>query len=121
MLTKKFVPFTPKDAPPEPFSNSEAAWFWYVRCQRARIEATRYIDELPRRCRPCDPDDIYRLAMGLARRGELGRDHLRVLANFGLLERPPDARCPEESRPSDLWSEAMNRLDVCFKDKGIVA
>lgn len=117
----RFVPRTPAEAPTAPFVDAEQAWFWYVRCQRARDDGVRFEDRLGAIGRPCDPDDVYRAALDLKRRRRIGARHLRVLATFGLAGRPPDRRCPDEERPARLWDEALDRLTTVLKAKGIVA
>lgn len=103
-----------------PFNHAEEAWFWYARCQKARNEGARFRDLGRKESRPCDPDDIYRYVMTLARVGTLNRDHVRVMALFGLMDRVPDARTEEEAGPARLWDEAMGGLDGVLRDKGIV-
>ncbi len=70
--------------------------------------------------RPCDPDDIYRIAMELVRARILGRHHLKVLAAFGFQERAPDSRLREEDRAWRLWDEALDRMTTVLRKKGIV-
>lgn len=81
----------------------------------------RFEDAPGTMARPCDPDDIYRAAVGLKRRRRIGGEHLSVLATFGLCGRLPDRRCRDEERPALLWDEALDRLTTVLKAKGIVA
>lgn len=78
-----------------PFVNAEEAWFWFVRSQKARMDGARFKDDEADVARPCEPDDLYRILMSLVRKKTLGRRHMKVLANFGMLERVPDARVAE--------------------------
>lgn len=115
--------FTPRhhySVPVVPFSDAEEAWFWYARCQRARIECARFGDQIALRGRPCDPDDIYRALMNLRRRGRVHQGHLRTLGKYGLLDRTPDPRCREEETEARLWDEALDRLLTPLREKGIV-
>lgn len=116
----RFVPRTSNQAPTAPFVDAEQAWFWFIRCQRARDEGVRFEDARGMMARPCDPDDIYRAAVGLKRQGRIGGGHLRVLATFGLCGRPPDRRYPDEEWPARLWDEALDLLTTVLKAKGIV-
>lgn len=116
----RFVPRTSGQAPTAPFTDAEQAWFWFIRCQRARDQGVRFEVRLGAIGRPCDPDDIYRATVGLARRRRIGAEHLRVLGAFGLAGRPPDRRCPDEERPARLWDEALDHLTTVLKTKGIV-
>jgi len=47
-------------------------------------------------------------------------EHLTVLGKFGLMDRPPDARCPEERRASQLWDVALHHLAALLHKKGII-
>lgn len=116
----RFVPRTSPELPTAPFVDAEQAWFWFIRCQRARDDGVRFLDAPGMMARPCDPDDIYRAAIGLARQRRIGGQHLRVLATFGLCGRPPDRRCRDEERPARLWDEALDLLTTALKAKGIV-
>jgi hypothetical protein len=117
---RRFVPKVHYDLPCLPFATPEEAWFWFVRCQTVRREGARFAEAVSDVRRPCDPDDVYRIVVGLSRQGTLRKLHLGVLGRFGLAGRPPDARCPEESAAARLWSEAFDRLATVFRDKGIV-
>ena len=70
--------------------------------------------------RPCDPDDLYRVAIALARGGVIRSQHLFVLGKYGLCERPPDPRCRNEQEAFQLWDEALDRLTTVLRQKGIV-
>ncbi len=103
-----------------PFVDAEEAWFWFMRCQRARNEGARFKNAAGGPVRPCDPDDLYRAVMALLRRRLIGRDHLKVLAHFGFREAPPDPRLAEQSGAYRLWCEALDRLTTVLKSKGII-
>lgn len=102
------------------FGSAEEVWFWYVRCQKARVDGARFQKSAGETIRPCDPDDVYRVVNGLAKRRALTRGHLAVLNIYGNFERPPDPRCHEEERPFQLWDEALERIEVVLKSKDIV-
>jgi hypothetical protein len=116
----RYVPKTYHELPTVPFIDAAQAWFWFIRCQQARRDGARFEEAAGGIRRPCDPDDLYRAAVALERRKAIGREHLRVLAAYGLAGRPPDARCREEERPARLWAEALDRLTTVLKAKGIV-
>jgi hypothetical protein len=108
------------ETPTVPFETTEEAWFWFVRCHEMRRNQVRFADSVSRVTRPCDPDDIYRAAKRLARCGILGDRHLLTLGHFGLVGRPPDARCGDEETSSRLWCEAIDRLETVLRAKHIV-
>ncbi len=114
-------PVALRETPCIPFHTAEEAWFWFVRCQQMRRHGARFTDSVSTITRPCDPDDIYRAAMQLARRGILSDSHLLTLGRFGLVGRPPDARCGDEETDSRLWGEAIDRLETVLRAKQIVA
>lgn len=103
----------------EPFRSTEEAWFWFIRCQRARLEGARF-EGVSATVRPCDPDDVYRAIMALVRRGALRLAHLRVLLDYGFRDRPPDGRVAGETKAARLWDEGLDRLTTVLKGKGIV-
>lgn len=104
-----------------PFDNAEQAWFWYARCLKARRDGARFKDSAGGFQRPCEPDDIYRAVLTLRRAGALSAIHIATLSRFGCLDRPPDARCEDENDLVRPWDEALDRLTVPLKAKGIVA
>lgn len=106
--------------PAQPFPTTEAAWFWFTRCLRLRREGARFEADRSRVSRPCDPDDIAAVVTLLVRQHVLGRPHIRVLAAYGLLSRPPDPRDRSEARDSLLWAAALDRLSSPLRAKGIV-
>lgn len=120
MRHMRFVLRPSANLPAQPFIDAEEAWFWYARCQRSRDELARNNHDGRRETRPCDPDDIYRQVMRLARRGSINRNHLNVLGRYGLEERPPDPRLRDEEREARLWDEALDRLTTPLKTKGII-
>lgn len=103
-----------------PFASARQAWFWFVRCQTARIEGARVIADAGEVVRPCDPDDVYNAVMRLKQGGVLGDRHLQVLEYFGLVEREPDPRDPREKGKDDLWRHAMEALENVLITRGIV-
>ena len=119
-MRRRYAPSTESEAPASPFANAEHAWFWFARCHRVRREGARLEKGANSVQRPCHPDDIYRAAVGLFRDGAIGRLHLKVLATYGLAERPPDPRCSNETLGYRLWHEALDRLTTVLQTKGIV-
>lgn len=108
-------------SPATPFDSAEEAWFWYARCLKARRDGARFKDSAGGFQRPCEPDDIYRAVLALRRTGILSAIHIATLSRFGCLDRPPDARCEDEKEFVRPWVEALGRLTVPLKAKGIVA
>jgi len=103
-----------------PFGTAEEAWFWFVRSERARRDGARLTNGDTCTARPCDPDDIYRAVMKLHRSRRLSAAHLKVLAQYGWRDCPPDHRVREETRALVLWEEALDRLTTELADKGVV-
>lgn len=115
---------TPKRQPVKrvvPFFDAAEAWFWFMRASRARIDGARLSGDVSPDARPCEPDDIYRIAMGLRRARVIGDAHLRVLAEYGWREAPPDPRVREQEAAVRLWDEALDRLTTPLTARGIVA
>lgn len=108
-------------APAQPFDSAEEAWFWFWQCQIARDEGARFVAGAGHVARPCDPDDLWRVARSLLRRRLIGQPHLRVLATFGRRLAPPDPRLPEEAVAARLWADALDRMTTALRAKGIVA
>ena len=117
---KRHQPARTSDETTEPFSDSEQAWFWFVRCQRLRDEGARFVRDASRVRRPCDPDDIYRVVTQMLRARQLGRQHADTLVRFGNLERAPDPRLPAERADDIVWRDALQRLTHPLSAKGIV-
>jgi len=103
-----------------PFRSAEEAWFWYVRCQKARDEGARMEADMARDARPCEPDDLYRAVKHLSANSSITRHHVRVLIDYGKDDRPPDPRCREEEHSCRLWNEALDRLSTVLKKKDII-
>jgi len=102
------------------FDSPEEAWFWFVRCQKLRDSGVRSADIIRNSSRPCDPDDLYRTAMALRRKNRLNDQHLRVMAQYGMLECPPDPRQRSQERAATTWADAMDRMLQPLRSKGIV-
>ena len=120
MQHRKYVRKPLADLPGTQFNDAQEAWFWYVRCQVLRDEGGSARTRATILARPCDPDDLYRAVIRLARDGRIGRAHLGVLSRYGLQDRPPDPRRADEERASRLWDEALDRLTTVLRQKGIV-
>lgn len=103
-----------------PFCSAEEAWFWFIRCLRARRDGARFQNSNNGSARPCEPDDLYLAVMRLFISRRIGKEHLQVLEAFGLRETPPDPRRQEEQRAARLWDMALDRLETILKSKGIV-
>ncbi|WP_009870163.1 hypothetical protein [Paramagnetospirillum magnetotacticum] len=102
----------------EPFATPEDAWIWYAHCQMARDEGARFQAGLGDIARPCVPDDIAREVRRLYRHRVLRGAHLRVLVRFG----DEAARTVgDDGGETRLWREALDRLAVPLRAKGIIA
>jgi len=120
MRRPKYVPRVFSDIDAEPFIDAEEAWFWFVRCEKARRDGARFREGLARALRPCDPDDIYRALLALYRARRLQRWHINVLNRYGFEERAPDPRCREEEKSARYWAEAIDALTTVLKGKGLI-
>lgn len=120
MTQQRLFPKPLRDGEVTLFASAEQAWFWFVRCEVARIEGARVVADAGEVTRPCDPDDIYNAVMRLRRGGMIGQAHLQVLEYYGLMERLPDRRVSEEIRKAGLWGEAMQALTQVLIQRGIV-
>jgi len=110
----------PPECPTVPFRDAEEAWFWFAHCQLLRNAGARFDRMSGQTQRPCDPDDIYRAATALRRRGRIGPRHIAVLARFGAALRVPDERLPSERHAASLWEQAMDALTTTLRSKGII-
>jgi len=119
MPRPRHTPRTFHDSPTVPFLNAEEAWFWFIRCQKARADGARFEAVPGATARPCDPDDLFRAVDRLRRQRRIGPEHVKTLEAFGLSERPPDPRRRDEKRPARLWDEALDKLSTVLKTKGI--
>ncbi len=120
MRRQRYIPKSHGQQPATAFESAEEAWFWFVRCQQVRRDGARLDPELDSTSRPCDPDDVFCAADRLLRSGVIGSAHAKVLGSFGVLQRTPDPRCPEQARAARFWTEAMDRLSSPLRAKGIV-
>jgi hypothetical protein len=117
----RYVPKPQNQSPFQTFASAEDAWFWSHRARQARRDGVRFEDGPGSWQRPCDPDDIVRELARLYRRGAIGPLHIATLARFAALERAPDGRREDECAFVAPWDEALDRLAVSLKAKGIVA
>jgi len=120
MRRQRYIPKSHAQPPAIAFESAEEAWFWFVRCQQVRRDGARIDPEIGSTIRPCDPDDVFCAADRLLRDGVIGSGHAKVLGYFGLLQRTPDPRCPEQASAARFWTEAMDRLSSPLRAKGIV-
>lgn len=120
MRTDRFVPKPLSNRPALPFTSAEAAWMWFWQCQTQREIGARFVADAGDTARPCDPDDIYRVAARLFAQRALTRPQVEVLARFGRRLSPPDGRLREEAADARIWGEGLDRLETALAAKGIV-
>ena len=120
MKKPKYVPRVSDDRKAEPFVNAEEAWFWYVRCQKARRDGARFEHGMAQVARPCDPDDIYRIVLGLYRASKLCRRKFDVLVRYGFRELAPDPRCDEEKVDARHWADALDLMTTVLSAKDLL-
>lgn len=117
----RYAPKYQTDRETIPFDSAEEAWFWFLQAQTAKEEGARITAGSALLPRPCEPVDIFRVMEHLYRKRRLVMDHLLVLRHYGRRLMPPDPRRPKEIRASQLWIEALDRLEESLISKGIVA
>lgn len=120
MRRQRYFPKHQSHQPAVAFESAEEAWFWFIRCQQVRLDGARLDNDIDATPRPCDPDDVYRVAARLVRRGAISPLHIKVLGHYGLLQRTPDPRCAEQAKAARFWAEAIDRLSSPLRAKGIV-
>ncbi len=109
------------EKPIEKFPTAEEAWFWFIRCERAREEGARRNPpgnaiSVP----PCEPADIIRALRWMYDVDVILPTHAYVLGYYGELERPPDPRDDDELLDWVLWVDAFDYIETVFRDKGFI-
>lgn len=99
----------------EPFASAAAAWFWTMQALVARRDGAVLRGGVGKVERPCEPDDVVKCLDRLYRTRRIDLQHARILRIWG-------ERGEEPKRGSDaaIWREAMQRLDLPLREKGIV-
>ena len=100
-----------------PFPTAEAAWFWCMRALAARrdgVPSPAHAD------RPCAPDSIVLALDQLYRRRRIDRVHSRILRIWGERGVAPDPHFPADRADARLWREALDRLELPLRVRGIV-
>lgn len=107
--------------PIEKFPTAEEAWFWFIRCERARAEGAWRADRGSALTeRPCEPADIMRGLRELYADDTLLPSHLFILGLYGELERPPNPDEDTELVDWVIWVDAFDYFEVVLRDKGII-
>lgn len=101
----------------KPFHSAESAFFWFIRSRESMRPASHNKSV---ECRPCEPADILRAIERLLRDQTLNRQHYEVLNEYGNKGCPPREDFNEEISAYRLWTEAMHRLEVALRERGIV-
>lgn len=104
-----------------PFESAEAAWFWFIQANQARIDGARIATGLSDVPRPCEPLDIFHVIDRLYRNRILTMDHFHVLRHYGRRRLAPDPRRAREVRAFRLWRDALSQIEAVLVRKGIVA
>lgn len=116
----RYVPKPGSAAAAQPFEDAEAAWFWFIQAQQARIDGARVVAGQSLVGRPCEPLDILKVLDRLYRSRLLLMEHMLVLRHYGRRMMAPDPRRVKEARAHILWREAMDRMSDVLTSKGIV-
>ena len=109
------------EKPIEKFATAEEAWFWFIRCERAREEGARRAPKgnaitVP----PCEPADIIRTLQRMYDTDILLPTHAYILGFYGEQERPPDPNIHEEVLDWVLWIDAFDYIEAAFREKGFI-
>jgi hypothetical protein len=115
------APFRASGSRTEAFSSVEEAWFWTMAALVARRDGARIVSGAGLVQRPCEPDDVVKCLDRLYRNRRIDLQHARILRIWGERGQAPDPRTPRERGDWRLWREAMSRLDLPLRVKGIVA
>ena len=105
----------------EPFATAECAWFWTMAALTARRDGARNLAGMARTLRPCEPDDVLRVLNRLYYQRRIDLIHARVLRHWGDIGWPPDPTALSEMRDHAIWVDALDRMHLPLKVKGIVA
>ena len=105
----------------QPFETVEAAWFWTMAALVARRDGARIGAGRGSVQRPCEPDDVVKCLDRLYRQRRIDLGHARILRIWGERHDQPSPNIPREAGDLRLWREAMDRLDLALRAKGIVA
>ena len=104
----------------QPFRTAEEAWMWTMAALRARRDGARYTANRGLVGRPCEPDDVVRCLDALYRRRRIDLVHARILRIWGERQVPPNPTYATERCDFRLWKEALERLELPLRAKGIV-
>ena len=104
-----------------PFRSAEEAWIWTMAALRARRDGARYTVNRGLISRPCEPDDVIRCLDALYRRRRIDLVHARILRIWGERQLAPNPMYATERCDYRLWREALERLEMPLRVKGIVA
>ena len=108
------------EAREQPFHSVEEAWFWTMSALIARHDGARIVSGAGLVARPCEPDDVVRCLDRLYRQRRIDLQHARIMRIWGERGEAPDPTRPREAGDWRLWNEAMRRLDLPLRVKGIV-
>lgn len=103
------------------FASAEEAWYWFMRCEKARAEGARSERRGAYGERPCAPADIMRWVSQLYYADVLFPLHLQVMGEYGYLDEPPDPEQGVEATVDYLiWFDAFQKLEPFLRRKGVV-
>ena len=105
---------------PEPFRDAEEAWLWTMAALKARGEGARFVANVGKTLRPCEPDDVIKCLDRLYRQRRIDLVHARILRFWGDRQMAPNPAFARERCDWKLWREAMDRLEWPLRVKGIV-
>ncbi len=100
------------------FENAEEAWFWY--CRYDERNGFKLNNSSNRIIRVCNLDDIYLVVSKLYLAKKISERHLKTLIKYGRMQIVPDERIEEEKDEALWWSDAMDKIEIILKNKGIV-
>jgi hypothetical protein len=105
----------------EPFATAEDCWLWTAQTLLARREGVRCRAGIGGNgIKPCTPDDVLNILNRLYYRRRIDLIHARVLRHWGDIGWPPDPTALSEMRDHAIWVDALDRMHLPLKIKGIV-
>lgn len=103
------------------FRDAEEAWFWTMAALVARREGSPRGVDGAGPPRPAVPEDVLRCLDTLYRRRRIDLLHARILRIWGERGMSPNPTRAAERCDSQIWREALQRLEWSLRVKGIVA
>lgn len=102
--------------PNAPFPSVDMAWFWTIRAMQAGPTRRAEAPDSGRRQR----EDVIKCLDTLYRNRRIDMLHVRIMRIWGLRGVAPNPTRVRERSDWRVWHEAMDRLDMVLRARGIV-